>query len=626
MVKKQFCMQLSLCTLFFVYLLGAFTLAGAKPLAGMPPMQHGQPSAPSYTMLIERDVQIPLRDGTLASADIYRPHAEGRFPVLIEGTAYDKRCSTDIRMSTHSFFVPRGYVFIIWNIRGRFLSGGTFSMEQLHGNDGYDVVEWAARQAWSSGRIGLVGKSYSGQVLYHTAAAQPPHLVCAMPALTDTNAWRWYYKGGAMEYGFATYWASAILGWDMAEKNLTGAALQQWKNLQAQYLADPQAYATVLPAASFAPARIGQRSLIATWAAHPVADAYWQKLSPAHYFSSIRIPMLHIGGWFDIFQQGAFEGFAGMQQHGASALARHNQRLLIGPWHHSVPSYTRTRIGCVDYGTALRQPSLNDMRLAFADYWLKNTKTALFDENMPVRFFTMGRNVWQTSAAWPLPHAQEQRFYLHPKHSGTIASLNDGSLAASPQAAAAAQSYVAHPLEPLPTRGGAGLLLFAYGPDGLTEYGQQDQHPVEKKSLTFTSAPLEKDMEISGAVCAELYAASSAVDTDWVVRLSDVNPQGLSLNVTEGIQRARFRTSPEQPTLLTPYALYRYRIDMTNTSYVFKAGHRLRLTINSSSFPRWSRNLQVADFPEQASTWQRATNSIALDAAHPSCLLLPVIP
>lgn len=594
---------------------------------GNPAAVDGEPSEPRYAILLERDVPVRLRDGVTVSVDVYRPDAEGVFPVLVEGTAYDKRCTTDLRMSTHTFFVPRGYVFVIWNMRGRFKSGGRFDMEHLPGEDGSDVVEWAAAQPWSSGRVGLVGKSYSGQILLHTAAAAPPHLVCAMPALTHSDAWRWYYRGGAMEYGFALYWGAVILGWDLAEKTLgPGAALEAWKRGLDLYLADQQAFAGALPANACAPARIAPGvDLLAQWTAHPADGPYWRRLSPSTYFGRIRIPMLHIGGWYDIFLDGTLAAYNGVRVKGGSALARENQRLFIGPWHHSVASYRQGRIGAVEYGEALREPEFNEVRLAFAEYWLKDRRTPLYVEDEPARVFTMGRNQWRTGADWP-PAVRSERWMLHAGTGSPRFSLNDGLL--SRQAAvpgAPPQRYLYDPMDPTPTRGGSGLLLFSYWPDGLTDYGQQDQGPVDRRSLTFTSPALAEDLEIAGPVRLHLSASSSAVDTDWVARLCDVAPEGTSLNVVEGVLRARFRASGSLPSLLEPGRIYTYELDMSATDYVFKAGHRLRLTVNSSSWPRFSRNLNVAGFPEQSTEWAVARNAVHVDAAHPSWLELPVL-
>ncbi|GHU05757.1 putative peptidase [Alphaproteobacteria bacterium] len=608
-------------------LLLSLPMVSAHAVVGNLAARPGAPSEARYDILVERDVPIPMRDGAIMVADIYRPKAEGRFPVLLENTSYDRRVSTDIRMSTHSFFVPRGYVLVVRSSRGRFGSEGAFDLYKAERNDGYDAVEWAALQPWSNGRVGLVGKSLAGQSLFHAAASRPPHLVCAMAALTGADLWReWYYRGGAMEFAFLAYWTAGILGQDMAERALDPEALQSWVDLQALYLADQAEYSSIVPISRFRPARISKSvNIFADLAAHPTDGPYWRAMSPNSFFGDIAVPVLHIGGWYDIFLNGAFRAFHELRKKGGSALARDNQRLLIGPWHHSVPSFYRPMIGVVDFGPNLADPNVNQLRLAFADYWLKDIRHDDFHENEPVRVFTMGANVWRTGEDWPFSDMRSQKYYLRVGPSGSIDSPNDGSLSLQPpDSAEEPQTYLYDPMDPTPTRGGSGLLLFPYGPRGLADYGPHDQTPVERASLTFTSPPLESDLEITGPVTVVLYAASSAVDTDWVARVSDVDFKGTSLNVVEGVQRARYRDSGENPRLATPGEIYRYDVDLWATSHVFKAGHRIRVTINSSSFPRWSRNMNVAEFPEQSTVWTVARNSIYLDAAHPSHVLLPV--
>ena len=601
--------------------------AQAATALGNPGARPGNPSPATHEILVERDVPIPMRDGAVMRADIYRPKTEGRFPVLVESSAYERGNSTDIRMGTHTFFVPRGYVFIIRNTRGRYTSEGEFDLCKWERNDGYDTVEWAAAQPWSNGRVGLVGKSYAGQFLLHTAAANPPHLVCAMSALTASDVWReWYYRGGAMEFAFTTHWAGSTFARDLAEKHLSPEAFRKWDDLHAVYLAEQERYASVVPPVLFQPARIGDSiNLFRDWTARPEDGEHWQRMSPWRGFPEITIPILHIGGWYDIFLNGTLKTYQGITEKGGSEKARRNQRLFIGPWHHRVLSWTQSRIGVLDFGPGFRERTLNQARLAFADYWLKDIKHEAFDPGRPVQFFTMGANEWRASETWPLPGVAETRFYLRDGRSGTIDSLNDGVLSPEkPQLPAEPHSYVYDPMDPTPTRGGSILYTFTYSPHGLSTHGPQDQTPVDRRSLTFTSDIVQTPLEITGAVRATLHAASSAVDTDWVVRLSDVHPDGTPVVLAEGIQRARYRDSDIRPTLLDPGRIYAYTVDLWSTSHVFQKGHRIRVTIASSNFPRWSRNMNVAEFPEQATGWVKAVNSVYLDPDHPSHIVLPV--
>lgn len=595
--------------------------------AGNPDAVPGTASEPVYGIIYEADVPVRLPDGVTVYADIYRPKAEGTFPVLLEGTAYEKTCSTEVRMATHTYFVPRGYVFVVWNVRGRFKSEGIFDLEDAPGRDGGAVIEWIASQPWANGKVGLVGKSFSGLALYQTAAGGSPRIKCGISSLTNTNAWKWHYRGGALEFAFSSYYATALLGWNMAEKRLADRPeqLKKWQNQYYDYQADQQSFAGILPLAGFRPTAIEPHvNLFEKWVSHPHYSGYWQALSPASNFEKINIPIMHVGGWHDIFLEDVFEAYAGMRSRAGTNKARQNQRLLVGPWYHNVPSFNQTLIGAVDYGPALRDPELNDFRLAFLDYWLKDRITPLFDEDRPVCLYTMAANQWRFEKEWP-PKGKIHTLFLHPGDGRPVWSLNDGLLSALSAAAdAQPQSYIYDPMDPVATRGGSGMLLFAYWPDGLAQYGQQCQNPIEKYSLTFTTDVLEEDMEIDGTAIARLKAASDCVDTDWVVRLCDVLPDQESLNVTEGILRARYRDSYSQPSLLEPDRIYDYAINFAPTNYVFKKGHRLRLVISSSSWPRYSRNMNVAEYPEHAKEWAIAKNTIFIDATNPSWLELPV--
>lgn len=594
---------------------------------GNPHALPGAPSRPAYGIIFEQDVPIGLPDGTKVYADIYRPADDGAFPVLVEGTAYEKTCSTEVRMATPAYFVPRGYVLVVWNVRGRFKSEGVFDLEASPGRDGPDVIEWIVRQPWANGKVGLVGKSFSGLALYQTAMVGSPHVKCGISSLTNTNAWKWHYRGGALEFAFSSYYATALLGWNMAEKHLQDSPeeLRRWQEQYYDFLADQQSYAAILPLAAFRPASIKPGvNLFEKWARHPSYGKYWEELSPAGGFDKIDIPVMHVGGWHDIFLEDVFEAYQGMRTRAKGKTAREGQRLVVGPWYHNVPSFNQTRVGAVDYGMALREPELNDYRLAFLDYWLKDRKTPLYDEDMPVCLFTMGRNQWRHEPKWPAPDGR-LRLNLQPGPGKPSYSLNDGALSAAPAPKEAQpQCYIYDPMDPVPTRGGSGMLLFAYWPDGLAQYGQQAQNPVEKRSLTFTTDALAEDLELDGYAIAHLSASSDCVDTDWVVRICDVLPDGTSLNVTEGILRARYRRRQREPELLKPGEIYQYDISLAPTDYVFKKNHRLRLVISSSSWPRYSRNMNVAEYPEQAKEWAIARNAIYLDEKHPSWLELPM--
>lgn len=601
---------------------------------GNPLARPGKASEPRYEVVVDRDVSIPMRDGVVLKADIYRPQAKGTFPVLVEGTPYGKQTASELTLKSDSFFVPRGYVLVVYDCRGMFASEGDFTPHLTEQNDNYDVIEWAAKQPWSSGKIASIGISYVGQVVLNAAIAQPPHLVCGIPSLTAQDLWReWYYRGGAMELGFLAAWPVWwVPSW--ADRYLTGAEHEAAMDNAALYWADPESFVDILPVKNLEIGRIGDKmNLFAEWAAHPADGPYWWERNPETYIREINIPLLNVAGWYDIFQNGNIETFNALRHKAASARARDNQRLMIGPWAHFDGGFFQNIQGSVDYGPGLTTPSYNEVRLDFLDYWLKDVQHGtMMDLDHPVWIFVQGDNTWRAEAQWPPARTEYTKFYLNGGKSGSIASLNDGTLSTRlPASKEKPQTYVYDPMNATPTRGGSLLFSFQYGPDGMpgsegTGQAQQEQTPVDRQSLTFTSEPLDQEMEITGKVRAVLYAASDCVDTDWVVRVCDVAPDGTSLNVVDGIQRARFRTSGINPTLIEPGKVYEYEVDLWSNSYVFQPGHRVRVTVNSSSFPRWSRNMNVAEFPEQATEYKVAHNTIYLDPEHPSHVILPVIP
>jgi putative CocE/NonD family hydrolase len=610
-------------------------LPGSLLAAGNPNAKPGPLSPAVHKVISELNVPITLRDGIKVVADIHRPDAPGKFPVLVNGTPYGKQNSTEFALLSHQEIVPRGYVLVIYDLRGRNNSeGGPFLFRHMGvADDGYDVVEWAAAQPWSNGKVAAVGNSYDGQVVLATASSQPPHLVAAASMLTAADlALEWYWRGGAYELSFLTRWLTTILGGAAGEpipaRYLQGKALEENLETIALFNADPVSYSMVVPLTDFEPSRITDKvNFIKEWMLHPLPDEYWAKLSPRSIYGRISVPVLHIAGWYDIFLAGSLKNYLDLQKDAGTALARENQRLIAGPWFHQGAGFQSSKLGEFEYGPNLITPTFNENRVAFLDYWLKDTISPLFDVDNPVRIFTAGDLKWRNVKSWPLPETRYTNFYLNGGKSGTIDSLNDGTLSTSKAAAGTpAATYVYDPEHPTPNRGGSTLFSFQYTDDGSSTQGVLDQRPVDRRSLTFTSKPLDKPMEITGPISAVIYASSSAVDTDWVVRLSEVKPDGRAENIQDGILRARYRDSRSEPKLMEPGKIYEFKVDLWANSYVVPAGSALRVTINSSSFPQWSRNMNVAEYPEQATKWVVANNTIYLDPEHPSHVILPVIP
>ena len=575
-----------------------------------------------YEVVIERDVMVPTRDATRLAIDIYRPDADGAFPALVERTPYDKTKSSEIRAGAHTYFAERGYVFLVQDVRGRYASEGTFYPFRDSGwhehRDGFDTVAWIAAQPWSNGEVGVLGGSHSGQTAYMLAPTQPPALgaMFVRESAADLHK-HWFYRGGAFEHGFVTNWVGRTLAKNVIERAYGG---EQRTLAQAQvqgFLDHKDNHLWYLPVDRF-PAfpHTKELSFYDDWIAHQSDGPYWWRQNVAMNHHLFTVPVYHQGGWYDIFLQGTIENYTGLRARAGSAVARDNQKLVIGPWIHG-PSYVGvTEVGAVTFPGA-DEVQYNDIRLRWFDYWLRDIDNGVADEP-PVLIYVMGDNRWRQENEWPLARTQYTRYYFGAGPSGSIGSINDGRLGRIPPGDAEQPATFRYdPDRPVPTLGG-NTLYIASGP--------QDHRAADRQSLTFTSEVLTEALEITGPVTAILYAMSSAVDTDWTVRLTEVYPDGRSINIVDGVLRARYRDDPAVPRLIEPGKIYRYEVDLWATSNVFQAGNRLRVSVHSSNFPRWSRNLNIADSPEQGMRPEVAYNTVLHDDAWPSHIVLPVIP
>jgi putative CocE/NonD family hydrolase len=358
------------------------------------------------------------------------------------------------------------------------------------------------------------------------------------------------------------------------------------------------------------------------WIAHCADDDYWQSMAINRHYSQIQVPAYSVGGWYDIFLQGTLENFARVRQEGGSQIARKGQRLLVGPWAHG----TRTGI-YPDYSFGLLSSEgmvdLAGLQLSFFSHYLKGEENGI-DEEPPVRIFVMGENVWRDEQEWPPTRTQYIPWYLH---SDGDAGNNGGVLSPEGLGQEPCDVYLYDPRNPVPTVGGPSFL------PGLqlgANSGPKDQRQVEARTdvLVYSSLPLERPVEVTGPLTFILYAASSALDTDFVVRLCDVYPDGASRILAEGILRARFREGYDEPRPIEPGRVYAYEINLVATSNLFQVGHRIRVDITSSSFPRFDRNPNTGNpLGQDGSEGLRpAMQTIFHDAEHPSRIILPIIP
>jgi len=552
-------------------------------------------------VITDRDVSIPMRDGTVLRGDVYRPQADAPVPVVVGRTVYDKRRSpTPPAVLDPERAVAAGLALVCQDVRGQHASDGDFYPFRTDGPDGYDTVEWAAIQGWCDGRVVMAGRSYSGGAQWLAAAEGPPHLRAIAPMVNGSDGYHgWVYQGGAFQLGFNLFWAQMMAG----GRGKLDAAFRHLPLTEVPLLDEN-------PAASF----------YRDWLSHPTRDDYWEPIAINSCYGRVQVPALCVGGWYDLFLGGTLENFAGLRARGGSAAARRGTRLIVGPWAHgstfgAYPDHSFEEFGpeaAVDLAAA---------QLEF--FWHHLRQPAETAGEPAVRIFVMGENRWRDEAEWPLARAQDVRWFIH---STGDAALAGGSLSSEAPADEPPDSYVYDPNDPAPTLGGPTSL-----PAGFmqTNSGPLDQRPVEERQdvLVYSSEPLAEPLEVIGHLRVVLHAATTAADTDFVAKLSDVDHEGKSRILAEGVLRARFREGFDQARPVEPGAPLLYEIDLVATANVFLPGHRIRLAITSSSFPRFDRNTNTGhelgtDGPEDLLS---ARQTVFHDADRASHVVLPVI-
>ena len=577
-------------------LLLATALAQLVPTSGA--------AAEKYEVTVERNVTAKMRDGVTLRTDIYRPKAEGKFPVLLVRTPYDKTGTIGFGLRA----AARGYVVIAQDVRGRFTSEGDWYPFKHESQDGYDTVEWAAALPYSNGKVGMFGGSYVGATQYLTAIAHPPHLAGICPTVTASNYHDgWTYQGGAFEQWFNESWSTGLAQDTMrrrVESNSNGVAWTKILPLRAYPVLE-------------APETEGLAPYFTDWLSHPNYDDYWKQWSIEDHYAQIQVPVYGIGAWYDIFLGGTLRNYMRLKKEAGTEAARRGQRLAITVGGHAGGG---RKIGAVDFGEKLPQDDEEAM-LRWYDWLLKGEANGV-EKEKPVKIFVMGKNEWREEDDWPLTRAKSTRYYLH--SAGAANGLNgSGSLSTVAPSEEKPDQYVYDPSDAVPSIGGP--LCCGALPTGI---GPEDQRPAEARSdvLVYTTPAFAKDTELTGPVSLDLYASSSAVDTDFTGKLVDVWPNGFAQNLTEGILRLRYRNSQEKPELANPGETYHITVDLWATSNVFLAGHKLRLEVSSSNFPRFDRNLNTGEEQARATRMIKATNVTYHDKAHPSALVLPVVP
>ena len=577
-------------------------------------------------LIVDRHLPVPMRDGTLLRADVYRPQVDYPVPAILCRLPYNK---DDLRMffeAIHPVLAAEaGYAVVFQDTRGRFRSDGDFYPFVYEGPDGYDTVEWVAQQAWCDGAIGMVGASYFGATQWLAAVENPPHLRALFPLVTASEYYEgWSYQGGAFQLGFLLYWALGFAS-DTGQRLASSGAVSQEDIQRIEAALDDlgSQHYRELPLSSLSILKqTGVADYYFDWLAHDTNDDYWQRTAINRRYSQIEVPAFNVGGWYDLFLHGTIENFTRMRVEGGSQAARQGQRLLIGPWAHG-------NFGGVfpaqDFGVGASMDSvdLTSIQLRYFDQHLRNISADNGGE-APVRIFVMNENRWRDENEWPLDRTEYTPWYLH---SGGTANSTGGTLSPQHPSQQPADVYLYDPRRPVPTVGGSTLLT------GLRigkNAGPHDQRPVETRDdvLVYSSDPLDEPLEVTGPLVFKLWAASSAVDTDFVVRLCDVWPDGTSMLLAEGIVRAKYRNGCLKASLITPGEVYEYQIDLVATSTVFRAGHRIRIVVTSSSWPRFDVNCNSGKplGTDEPQDMLPALQTVFHDADRPSQIVLPIIP
>ncbi len=572
---------------------------------------------------VEKDIMVAMRDGVELATDAWIPSVTPA-PTLLVRLPYGK----DLPQLLAYGLVPNvfalveaGYAVVYQDCRGTWRSGGEFVPMLNEPNDGADTVDWLLSQPWCDGNIGSYGPSYLGFTQWASVSGGAPVKAIA-PAVTTTDYYTtpWFSEGGAASWHTLQSWSTQMAMVETMRQVGRGAGDPQLLGELIAMMADPEPHLAGLPS-SRQPAMEKVWPWFAEFLSHPARDAFWQGLSVIDQAEQVTVPALHIGGWFDIFVSSTARSFTELRARAGTEEAREGQRLVIGPWDHlnATGIYPDRRFGLA--GDAISQ-NLTGQHVRFFDRWLRGRPGAL-DGSAPVKIFVMGIDQWRDEQDWPLPDTRYVPYYLHSSGRANTAA-GDGELSPEAPAETATDTFLYDPRRPVPTLGGRVML-----PTTANAAGPVDQRPVQDRDdvLCFTSPVLTEPLEVTGHVKLTLFASSSAPDTDFTGKLVDVFPDGRAIFLTDGIIRARYRNSLAEAELLTPGEPYQFTMDLSVTSNVFLPGHRIRLEVSSSNFPRFDRNTNtggvIADESEDQATV--AVNRVLHGPGYLSQLTLPVI-
>jgi uncharacterized protein len=573
------------------------------------PLPDAGPDAVQHEIRILRQQAIPMRDGTVLYADFYMPKKPGKYPVIVTRTPYGLQ-RENVHHERMTKFAQRGYVGIVQDVRGRYESGGKWEPFRDEANDGYDTIEWIAKRDFSNGKIAMQGGSYLGHNQWAAASQSPPSLDAIFPSVASTNIYaNWLTMGGAYRLSFN-------YGWGVVRMPNRIMLPQYWHT--AAYTPEELRYENIL---MHLPLKDGDLQSAGyavkhyrDWITHESYDGYWKAISDEERFEKVLVPAYNTGGWFDVFLMGTLNGYTGMRQRGGTAAARQGTRLLVGPWGHG----PGTKYGDMDFGPHAFV-DLYEEELRFYDFHLKGIQNGI-DKEKPVKIFYMGENQWRHEDEWPIPATRYRELYLAGDAPANTLR-GGGKLTFEKPAKGATDTYRYDPNHPVMTYGGNNCC------GTPTVAGPKDQRDIERRNdvLVYTSEYLTEGLTVAGPIKMKLHAATDGPDTDWMVKLIDVYPDGSAYPVSEGILRAKFKDGLDKINLLTPKKVYEFEIEMMGTANVFKPGHRIRVDITSSNFPQFDRNPNTGKPLGSSSETRVAQQTIHHGGARPSHIVLPIV-
>jgi putative CocE/NonD family hydrolase len=558
---------------------------------------------PQPAAIHDQNVAVPMRDGVLLRADVFRP-SQGRFPTLVYRTPYGRLAALK-EYTTFTQAVARGYAVVVQDVRGRYGSDGGFRPYENEGRDGYDTIEWAARQPWSNGRVGTFGLSYPGAVQWLAAVENPPHLDAMVPAMTFSTPQNFFYSGGIWDLSWVPWIWTSIAADARVRKEPPGGASKgsapRWSAVKTRMLG-------TLPLDQLVELR-EIAPYYDEWLHHPPDDPFWNFAELRNKYGRTRAAVLNLSGWHDdnYGPEGAITNYLGLVRSRIGESSR--TALLVGPWTHGVDSTGRTKFGERDFGRAAAI-DYDEVVLGWMDRYVRDDRRVSAVDG--VRYFVMGENQWKTSDTWP-PWGHDSVYYL----SSTTDTPGRGALVSAPAAPTEAPStFLSNPDDPV---------VNAYESAGVHDY-----QGLGKRSdvLTFESAPLARDTDVTGPIRARIYVSCDCRDTDLWVRLLDVAPDGAAHNLmSPGVDavRASYRDLDKGRQLLTPGQIYELHLDNLVTSNVFLRGHRVRIQVSTTFFPNFSRNLHTGELETVSARSQRATIRVHHDREHPSQVSLHVV-